>query len=70
MAGKKISVEFEVQQDLIKMLEKAKEEYDLKSVDKALRCILDYVALDGDWEEIFGETRCIRCGGKSGWEEI
>ena len=28
------------------------EEYDLKSVDKALRCILDYVALDGDWEEI------------------
>lgn len=51
------------------MLEKAKEEYDLKSVDKALRCILDYVALDGDWEEIFGETRCIRCGGKSGWEE-
>ena len=49
MAGKKEKVTFEIQNDLIKMLEVATEKYNLPSVDKALRCILDFVANDGDW---------------------
>ena len=69
MAGQKEKVTFEIQKDLTQMLESAAEKYDLPSVDKALRCILDYVATDGDWDEIFDEVRCIRCGRKTGWEE-
>ncbi|MBL06424.1 MAG: hypothetical protein CL773_00955 [Chloroflexi bacterium] len=69
MAGQKEKVTFEIQKDLTQMLESAAEKYDLPSVDKALRCILDYVATDGDWDEIFDEVRCIRCGSKTGWEE-
>ena len=51
------------------MLEKATEKYHLASIDKAMRCILDYVAIDGDWDDIFNTRRCLRCGGKAGWEE-
>ena len=69
MAGQKEKVTFEIQKDLTQMLESAAEKYDLPSVDKALRCILDYVATDGDWDEIFDEVRCIRRGSKTGWEE-
>lgn len=68
MAGNKEQVTFEIQSDLIKMLEHIKKNYDLPSTDKALRCILDYVAIDGDWEEIFNIRRCIRCGSKPGWK--
>lgn len=52
MAGKKESVSFDIQKDIILMLEKATEKYNLTSVDKAMRCILDYVATDGDWDDI------------------
>ena len=51
MAGKKISVEFEVQEDLVKMLEYASDKYRLGDKSKALRCILDYVATDADWKK-------------------
>ena len=50
------------------MLEVATEKHNLPSVDKALRCILDFVATDGDWEDIFNTRRCIRCGSKTGWK--
>jgi len=69
MAGKKESVSFDIQKDIIQMLEKATEKYNLASIDKAMRCILDYVAIDGDWDDIFNTRRCLRCGGKAGWEE-
>jgi len=68
MAGDKEQVTFEIQSDLIKMLDHIKSKYDLPSTDKVIRCILDYVATDGDWEEIFNVRRCIRCGSKSGWK--
>ena len=35
--------------------------------DKALRCVLDYIATDADWDEIFKTIRCIRCGPDGGW---
>lgn len=67
MAGKKIGVEFEVQEDLVKMLEYASEKYGLGDKHKALRCILDYVATDADWDEVFKRIRCVRCGPDGGW---
>tara|TARA_B100002051_G_scaffold268899_1_gene299403 strand:- start:541 stop:786 length:246 start_codon:yes stop_codon:yes gene_type:complete len=69
MAGTKESVSFEIQEDLIKMLEHISEEYNLRDSNKALRCILDYVASDGDWDDIFSKRRCLRCGSKNGWEK-
>ena len=68
MAGTKEKVEFEIQSDLINMLEHIKDKFDLPSTDKVLRCMLDYVATDGNWDEIFDVRRCIRCGSKTGWE--
>ena len=62
MAGKKVAVEFDVQEDLFKMLEYASDKYQLGDKSKALRCILDYVATDADWEEVFKQIHCICCG--------
>jgi hypothetical protein len=67
MAGEKNGVEFQVQKDLVKMLEYVADKYKLGDKDKALRCILDYIATDADWDEIFKKIRCIRCGSPGGW---
>lgn len=67
MAGIKSTASFELQQDLIAMLDEAAIRYGLPGRDKALRCILDYVATDGDWDTIFSEIRCLRCGRRPGW---
>ena len=67
MAGEKNGVEFQVQKDLVKMLEYVADKYKLGDKDKALRCILDYIATDADWDEIFQKIRCIRCGAVGGW---
>ena len=56
-----------MQEDLVKMLEYASDKYQLGDKSKALRCILDYVATDADWEEVFKQIRCIRCGPDAGW---
>ena len=61
MAGDKIEHTFEIQEDAIKMLDEAVEKRNLESRDKALRCLLDYCAEDGDWEDIFETVRCLRC---------
>ena len=61
MSGEKVSATFEVQEDALAMLDEAVEKHDLDSRDKALRCLLDYCAEDGDWEEIFEVMRCRRC---------
>ena len=67
MAGVKKTVTFEVQDDLLQMLCAAAEKYKLPDANKALRCLLDYAATDGDWDTIFSEVRCSRCGGRPGW---
>ncbi len=68
MAGLKSDTTFKVQADLLEMLDSAASKYNLQDRDKALRCVLDYVASDGDWDEIFGQVRCHRCGGRPGWQ--
>lgn len=67
MAGLKKTVSFDVQSDVIEMLEAAAEKYNLPDRDKALRAILDYVATEAEWDDIFGKRRCVRCGGRPGW---
>ena len=61
MAEDKIKQTFKIQKDAIKMLDEAVEKHNLESRDKALRCLLDYCAEDGDWEDIFETVRCLRC---------
>lgn len=67
MAGVKQPVTFQLPDDVLRMLDSAVEKHGLPDRDKALRCILDYVAQDGDWDQIFSEIRCLRCGGQPGW---
>jgi hypothetical protein len=69
MAGVKSSTSFELQEDTLRMLNAAAEKYDLGDAGKALRCLIDYAAQDGDWDSIFGRVRCLRCGGRPGWTE-
>ncbi len=69
MAGDKISVTFEIQPDAEKMLEYAALRYGLPDKHKALRCLLDYLAQDADWNQIFTLVRCVRCGKNGGWKE-
>ena len=51
MAGKKIKVEFDVQQDSVDMLDYFKDKYKLADRSKALRVILDYVADEKEEDE-------------------
>ncbi len=61
MAGRKVEISFKIPQDAYVMLEEAAKRYDLPDASKALRCLLDYAASDGDWDEIFKKVRCRRC---------
>ncbi|MDP6399490.1 MAG: hypothetical protein QGH58_03795 [Arenicellales bacterium] len=66
--GKKTTLEVELHQDMVEMLGYAKETYGFRSSSKALRVILDYMATDADWEEVFMNQRCRRCGSGQGWQ--
>ncbi|MCA8927789.1 MAG: hypothetical protein KDC18_06940 [Alphaproteobacteria bacterium] len=61
MAGDKVSISFEIQEDAVAFLTQMAEKYDLPDRDKALRVLVDYAMQDGDAEVIFGEVRCLRC---------
>jgi hypothetical protein len=68
MAGIKQSVSFDVQQDAVRMLEAAAQKYGLADKSKALRVLIDYAASnESQWDEIFGDVHCMRCGGRPGW---
>ncbi len=62
MPGAKIKTTFEVYPDSLEMLKTIQEKYNLPDTSKAVRILLDYAAIDGDWEEIFAKIRCRRCG--------
>lgn len=62
MSVQKVSVSFEIEPDMLEMLSRIAERYELPDTSRALRCLLDYAATDGDWSEIFGIIRCRRCG--------
>jgi hypothetical protein len=58
----KARVVFEIYPDSLAMLQQVAAKYGMPDASKALRCLLDYAATDGDWTEIFEKTRCRRCG--------
>jgi hypothetical protein len=63
MSGlKKSRVIFEIYPDSYEMLLEITQRYQLPDPSKALRCLLDYAATDGDWDNIFKQVRCRRCG--------
>ena len=63
MAGlPKVRVVFEIYPDSLDMLKDVAQRYEMPDPSKALRCLLDYAATDGDWEEMFEKVRCRRCG--------
>jgi hypothetical protein len=68
MSGDKVSMTFEVQADAERMLEYAAEVYGLPDKHKALRCLLDYLARDANWDQIFTLIRCVRCKDSAGWK--
>ena len=53
MAGVKVRIPFEIHPDAYEMLVLIADRYGLPDPSKALRCLLDYAATDGDWDEIF-----------------
>jgi hypothetical protein len=61
MSGQKLKVAFEIYPDSFETLFRAASQHDIADPSKALRCLLDYMATDGDWQEIFGRVRCRRC---------
>lgn len=58
----KIRVTFEIYPDSLEMLQHVAAKHQMPDASKALRCLLDYAATDGDWDRIFGTVRCRRCG--------
>ena len=62
MAVPKIKATFEIHPDALQMLKTIQEKYQLPDTSKALRILLDYAAMDGDWDQIFATPRCRRCG--------
>ncbi|WP_374449086.1 hypothetical protein [Stella sp.] len=58
----KVRVTFEIYPDSLEMLAEVARRYGMADPSKALRCLLDYAATDGDWPAIFEEVRCRRCG--------
>ena len=61
MSGEKTTIPVEINVDAEEMLSKIVTQYDLSDTSKAIRCLLDYVEEDGDWDTIFKKIRCRRC---------
>lgn len=62
LSAKKLRVTFEIYPDSLAMLNDIAQQHALPDASKALRCLLDYAATDGDWQQIFKKIRCRRCG--------
>ena len=61
MSGEKTTIPVEINVDAEEMLSKIVTQYQLSDSSKAIRCLLDYVAEDGDWDTIFKKIICRRC---------
>ena len=62
MAGKKVSVTFDINTDAVEMIGKITEKYGLPDDSKTIRCLLDFVSeKEANWDAIFKKIRCRRC---------
>ncbi len=57
MAGQKVAISFDIPADARDMLQLVAQHYKLSDESKALRCLFDRAATDGDREEIFGRSQ-------------
>ena len=62
MSVNKKKVEFEIYEDMDKLLDKIVADYNLPDKSKALRVLIDYVdENETEWDDVFATTRCNRC---------
>ena len=62
MSVNKKKLEFEIYEDMDKLLDKIVADYNLPDKSKALRVLIDYVdENETAWDDIFSTTRCNRC---------
>ncbi len=62
MAGPKESYTIELNPDQMAFIRQAQAKYRIKSEDKALRVVLDYLITSPDVHDaVFSEPRCLRC---------
>ena len=62
MAGKKVSVTFDINTDAFEMIETITKKYGLPNHSKTIRCLLDFVSeKEANWDAIFKKIRCHRC---------
>ena len=63
MSGEKTTISIEIKVDAEEMLSKIVTQYDLSDTSKAIRCLLDYVAEDGDWDTILRRSDVADASG-------
>ena len=62
MSKDKIKMEVEIYADMVKLLDKIVDDYNLPDKSKAIRVLLDYVdEKENEWDEMFATVRCNRC---------
>ncbi len=62
MAGTKTEMAADLNAEHIGLLNSVMEKYDIRTQDKALRIIMDYmIVTPGIHDEVFTEVRCLRC---------
>ena len=62
MAGKKLSVTFDIYPETLEMLRRITKQYELNDDSKTIRCLLDFVAeKEANLDPIFKKIRCRRC---------
>ena len=57
----KVKLTFEIYEEHEDLLKAMVEKYSLPDTSKALRILLDYLAEDGDQDEIYENIRCRQC---------
>tara|TARA_B100001029_G_C14894031_1_gene357078 strand:- start:169 stop:357 length:189 start_codon:yes stop_codon:yes gene_type:complete len=62
MSKNKKKIEFELYEDMDKLLDKIVEDYNLPDKSKAIRVLLDYVdEKETEWDDMFATIRCNKC---------
>ena len=62
MSKNKKKIEFEIYEDMDKLLDKIVEDCNLPDKSKAIRVLLDYVdEKETEWDDMFATIRCNKC---------
>jgi len=62
MSKNKKKIEFEIYEDMDKLLDKIVEDCNLPDKSKAIRILLDYIdEKETEWDDMFATIRCNKC---------